>query len=347
MADRSQRGPQDTATGRRVTMRDVARAARVSAMTVSRALGTPERVSAGTRERVREAVARLGYVPDAVAGSLSSGRSGVVAALVSTLANSVFAETLDALSTGLRRAGYQLLVASTDYSLVDEDALVRAVLGRRPDAVVLTDPVRSASARQMLSGLDGPLVELWELPEQPLDMAVGFSNFEAARQLTHHLHERGYRRIAFGGSARTEDSRGRLRERGFQAAARELGLPDDRIVWSNGAGAGVADGASAVRAVLERYPDTDALQSVSDVHAMGAVMECARQGIAVPRRLAVAGFGDFEIAGATGLGLTTVRIPGEGIGLGAAELLLARLAGETPAARCIDVGFEIVSRGSA
>ncbi|MEQ8815812.1 MAG: LacI family DNA-binding transcriptional regulator [Thalassobaculum sp.] len=341
-----------------VTMQDVARTAGVSTITVSRVLRTPEKVRAATRDRVQAAVRDLGYVPDQVAGSLSSRESRLVAALVSTLSGSIFASTVDGLARSLREADHQLLLGTTEYSTASEQALIATALSRRPDGIVLTSGEHTPAARAMLVGAGIPVVEVWELPEDPVDMAVGFSNFEAGRAMTRHLHAVGRQRIGFVGGSRpaaaggdegaTEgDRRGRLRRQGYAAALAELGLGEPRVVPDPAGGSMVERGARDLAALLERWPDTDAVFCSSDSVALGALSEARRRGIAVPDRLAVAGFGDFEFAGDSGLGLTTVSIPGHAIGAEAGRLLLAAKRGEKPTARILDLGFAIIRRATA
>jgi len=120
------------------TMRDVARIAGVSTMTVSRVLGQPDMVARATRDRVQKAIAELGYVPDMIASSLSSQKSGFIAAIVPTLNNINFAETAGGLSDTLKMAGFQLLIGYTNYILEEEEALIRTMLARRPEGIVLT-----------------------------------------------------------------------------------------------------------------------------------------------------------------------------------------------------------------
>lgn len=336
-----------------VTMQDVARAAGVSTITVSRVLRTPEKVKAATRGRVEAAVRALGYVPDQVAGALSSRESRMVAALVSTLAGSIFASTVDGLAQSLRDAGHQLLLGTTEYSSATEEALVATALGRRPDGIVLTSGAHTPAARAMLANAGIPVVEVWELPADPVDMAVGFSNLEAGRAMTRHLHATGRRRIGFigggqlGAEAGDGDRRGRLRRQGYEAALAEFGLGAPRLVPAPAAGSMVQRGARDLAALLARWPDTDAVFCSSDSVALGAVSEARRRGIAVPTDLAVAGFGDFEFAGDSGLGLTTVRIPGHGIGAEAGRMLLAAKRGEPVATPILDLGFTIVRRATA
>lgn len=335
-----------------VTMQDVARVAGVSTITVSRVLRTPDKVREGTRDRVQAAVRDLGYVPDQVAGSLSSRESRLVAALVSTLAGSIFASTVDGLARSLREADHQLLLGTTEYSTASEEALISTALSRRPDGIVLTSGEHTGSARTMLLNAGIPVVEVWELPEDPIDMAVGFSNHEAGRAMTLHLHRTGRRRIGFIGGSRPAraadgDRRGRLRRQGYEAVLAECGLGEPRLAPDPADGTMTERGARDLAAILDRWPDTDAVFCSSDSAALGAISEARRRGLSVPGDLAIAGFGDFEFAGEFGLGLTTVRIPGAAIGAEAGRLLLARKRGERVAERRVDLGFEIVPRTTA
>jgi LacI family gluconate utilization system Gnt-I transcriptional repressor len=333
-------------TGGWPTMQDVAQLARVSPMTVSRVLNEPDKVAPETRERVRAAITELGYVPDRLAGGLSSRRSGLITALVSTLTNSIFAPTIDGLTTTVRQAGYEVLLGSTDYSMASEEALISAALSRRPDGLLLTGTIHTDAARQLLQNAGVPVVETWDLPKDPLDMAVGFSNLEAGRAMTQALRSYGYRRIAFIGSGGEQDTRGRLRHEGYRKALAQSGGGEPIFVETR-EGPSISDGAQAMARLLESHPEADAVFCGSDAIAAGALLECRRQGVAVPERLAIAGFGDFEIAPETALDLTTVRIPGHDIGERAGEMLIAAIEGERVEPAVIDVGFEIVRRSSA
>lgn len=339
----------------RATMHDVAREAGVSAMTVSRALNQPDKVAASTKQRIAEAVARLGYVPDQVAGSLASGESRLVAALVSTLTGSIFASTIQGLNDGLRAEGHELLLGTTDYSKDSEEALLRATLSRRPDGVVLTSGVHTEATRDLLAQLHVPVVEVWDLPERPIDTAVGFSNLAAGRAMTSFLGELDYKRIGFIGAFGANDHRGRERREGYRAQLQESGQGPAREVRDGAMGQGddwpsgsmIECGARALTFLLEAHPDCDAVFCGSDAAALGALMEAGRLGLVVPDRLAIAGLGDFEYAGEHGLGLTTLAIPGEEIGLEAARLLLARKRGEVAPGQRVDLGFTPIRRATA
>mgnify|MGYP006272640347 CR=1 FL=1 len=169
---------------------DVARAAGVSAMTVSRALRMPGRVATETRARIDEAVRALGYVPNLVAGALRSQRSRIVVAIVPTLTSAIFAETVEGMTEALREQGYQLLLANSGYAAGTEESLVTAFLGRRPDGMILTGTQHTPGARAQLRAAGIPVVETWELAADPIDMNVGFSN-----RMAGHAHG-GQREVA-------------------------------------------------------------------------------------------------------------------------------------------------------
>jgi LacI family gluconate utilization system Gnt-I transcriptional repressor len=336
-------------------MADVAQHAGVGTITVSRALRSPQQVSPQVRERVRAAIEATGYVPNFAAGTLKSQRSRMVAAIVPTLRSAIFAETVDALADGLRARGLQLLIASSGYSSEAEESILRTLLGQQPVAVVLTGTHHASGVRALLRARRLPVVETWDLAEDPIDRAVGFSNRAAARAMTLELAARGHRRIAFVGTPPGIEQRAAQRLAGYRDAMAELGLEAD-VEMLDDLGVSIASGERAAEALLARPRPPQAAFFVNDVAAFGAVQVCQRLGVAVPKDLAIAGFGDFELARASNPPLTTVRIPGALIGATAARLVLERLAGDAApegpqagdvGARCVDLGFEVISRRSA
>jgi LacI family gluconate utilization system Gnt-I transcriptional repressor len=336
-------------------MQDVARLAGVSTMTVSRVLTEPGVVAEETRERVERAVEQLGYVPDRVAGSLSSRRTGFIAAILPTLTNANFADTAHGLTEALRRAGYQLLIGYTTYGLAEEERLVQAMLARRPEGIVVTGTTHSKAAGRLLLDAGVPVVEIWELPDRPLDHAVGFSNREVGRAAARHLLELGHRRLGALGprpEGEARDFRGEERLAGFAAMLREHGLEDELVVRQERVPLSFEQGARSLAALLERAPDVEAVFTASDLVAVGALMECHRRGVRVPQDLSLIGFGDFEIGRQVVPALTTIRVDARDIGRRTGELLLRLLrlaptAGAPdalPNSGVIDVGFELIPR---
>ncbi|MBR8306527.1 LacI family DNA-binding transcriptional regulator [Burkholderia cenocepacia] len=331
-------------------MSDVARLAGVSKMTVSRVLAGHS-VAAETRARVCEAIDRLGYVADAAAGALSSGRSEFVAVLVPSLSSSNFSDTVRGLTDALEPHGLQLLLGDTDYDLEREERLVRSMLRHQPRCIALTGSQHTDATRKVLERSAIPVVEMWDLPTRPIDTAVGFSNVRAARAMVRHLAERGYRRIGFLVGASELDRRGLDRLKGYQAEIKALGLGEPRVVRLGESPITMSHGGPAMAALLERWPDTDAVMCVSDMSAFGAIMECHRRGLSVPADIAVAGFGNFEVATCCHPTITTVSVDAYGIGLRTGEALLAALqardGGEPAASKSIRIDYTIIARESA
>jgi LacI family transcriptional regulator, gluconate utilization system Gnt-I transcriptional repressor len=335
----------------RPTIGDVSQLAGVSRMTVSRVLRTPNAVLADTRARVTKAIARLGYVPDRAAGSLSSRRTGFIALVLPTLTNSNFASVAHGLTETLRAADYDLLIAYNEYSLEEEERQLRNLLERRPEAIVLTGAVHRREAARMLLAANVPVVEIADLASRPIEHAVGFSNYEAGRAAARHLIGKGFKRIGAVGSStdgEVVDHRGEERLRGFQDALKLAGLSTEYITRYGRAPVSYEHGASVAGVLLGRAPAVQGVFAVSDLSAVGLMMECQRRGVRIPEDLAVMGFGDFEIARVINPPLTTIHVDFRALGQRTGQLILEILspaaAGNTP--HSIDVGLKVLERTS-
>ena len=339
---------------RTVTMADVAARVGVSKMTVSRALkrsGSSERSSSeALRQRILAACRDMGYVLDRTARGFSQQRSGFVAVVIPSLNNSNFSETARGITAALDDAGLQMLLGYSDYRVETEERLLGEMLARRPEGVILTGGAHTPQARAMLQASGIPVVETWDLPAQPIGHVVGFSNAEATAALVRHLHERGYRRIAFIGGTSNRDTRGADRRRGYTEAIRALGLPEGRVISFGQPPISMAQGAQAIAQLVQQWPDVDAAVCVSDLSAFGALSECQRRGWSVPQRIAIAGFGDFEVGRNCCPRITTVSVDSEAIGRAAGELLRraidAHHAGHPMPPETVLMPFKIVPRES-
>lgn len=173
------------------TVMDVAKMAGVSAMTVSRVINSPQAVHADTLAKVQAAVAATGYVPNLGAGGLRSSRTRLVSAVFPTLSGTVFLDTIEALTSCLRHHGYQLMVGQNGYSDSREDELIRDIIGRRPDGIVLTGVLHTEQSRRRLISAGIPIVETWDVALDPLDMLVGFSHEAVGRAVAAFLLDKG------------------------------------------------------------------------------------------------------------------------------------------------------------
>jgi LacI family gluconate utilization system Gnt-I transcriptional repressor len=328
----------------RATLEEVAGLAGVSTMTASRALSQPQLVSEATRGKVEQAVLALGYVPNRAARALASNRSGVIVVLVPSLSNAVFTAVLDGIHDAIQASEYQLLIGNTRYSDAEEEKLLRIYLQSDPDGILLPGLSHSPAVARMLDTLQMPVVSMMDLDETPSTLSVGFSQLEAGMALTRHLLGKGYRRIAFVGAQL--DERTLRRADGWRQAMRDAGLFDASLEIMTPQPSTVALGAELMRRVLAELPDCDAVFFCNDDLAHGALYHCRRAGIEVPRQVAVAGFNDLPASSLMVPSLTTVDTPRYQVGYQAASLLLDLIAGKTPAARRIDLGFTLRERES-
>jgi LacI family gluconate utilization system Gnt-I transcriptional repressor len=343
-------GRANARAGKRPTIREVSRLAGVSRMTVSRVIRNLDLVLPETRERVRKAIADLGYVPDRAAGSLASHRTGFIALVLPTLTNANFAAVAHGLTEALRLADYHLLIAYTDYSLDEEERQLKNLLARRPEAIVLTGAVHRRTASRILLAADIPVLEIADLPRHPIEHAVGFSNYQAGRTAARYLVERGYSRIGAAGSSNEGDvidQRGEERLRGFEDELRLSGMPTQWVLRHGHAPVSYDHGAKVIGILIEREPRLEAVFAVSDLSAVGVVMECQRRGVRVPGDLSVMGFGDFEIGREINPPLTTIHVDFRALGQRTGQLILDLMSGRSKGIpQVIDVGLKVLERAS-
>lgn len=335
--------PRSRATGR-VTLADVAQAAGVSPITVSRALRGERAVDPELVARVQAAVERLGYVPDPAARALASRHGTQVALLVPALSNALFVDLVEAAQHTLDRAGYQTLIGVTHYDASEEEQLLRTQLLHRPAGILVTGFDRSAAARRLIAASGVPCVHLMETSSEPGVHSVGLSQTEAGKAMTRHLLERGRKRIAF--AAAQLDPRTLQRLEGWRAAMREAGLHTPTLEWLNPAPSSMGLGCVMFEQIMGQAPPVDAIFFCNDDLAQGALLAALRAGIAVPQAVAIAGFNDLTGSDQMVPPLTTVRTPRSEIGSEGAAMLLRLMRGEAVPEPCRDLGFEIVARGS-
>lgn len=331
-----------------VTMADVAKAAGVSAQTVSRVLRAPESCTPQTRERVIAAIQATKYVQNLAASHLASNRSMTIAVVLPLIAASIFAETVQGLSNELLPQGYQIIIGHTDYDPQREESLVRSLLGRRPDAFFLVGTKHSEATRELLLRARVPVVESWSWTNRPIDQLVGFSNRNALIETIAYAKRKGYRKPVFVASVRHGDDRAQERLEGFRLGL-EQNYPGQvaRSVLLDDLPYRLSSGGTLFQAARQQCPDSDLLVFSSDVFAAGAVLHCQRMNIRVPQDVGIIGFGDYEIASELVPALTTVAVPTTRIGQEAASIILRRLRGEKSGPRKLDLGFELLARDSA
>ncbi|ANR77390.1 GntR family transcriptional regulator [Kosakonia sacchari] len=324
------------------TLEDVARAAGLSSMTVSRALNTPQLVRPKTVEKVLAAVKATGYIPNALAGGLASRRSKLIAVVVPQINNNMFVDTIQSISDELAKRGYHMLLCVAGYTQQTEAELVAALLSRRPDGIVLTGIHHSTDLKKVILNASVPVVEIWDLTPTPLDMLVGFSHEKVGQATAEYLLRKGYRRP---GLLWTVDKRASQRKAGLCEALARHGITEPLSVdvalparFTSG-----REGLSQLLALGE----SDVIVCSSDTLAQGAIVEAQARGLRVPQDVAVIGFGDLDFAAGNNPAITTVSVDRQIIGQRAATLLMERIEGTSSGEEIVDIGFHFIERESA
>lgn len=323
MSSRTQ-APRKRRSAGRVTLTDVARDVGVSSLTISRFFNHPEQVSEELRERIGEAVSRLGYVPNLVAGSLASARGRIVGMVIPNISGPIFAATIQGFSDTLARHGYQLLLASSYFSEEQEENAVRAFLGWSPAALVVTSHFHSEGTEKMLTEADVPVVEIWDYQPERTPIQVGFLHHEVGVMAAEYLLGKGYRRIAFVQNSAAGDLSALDRRDGYAATVQAAGLEPWVFVPQIGS-APFEAGKQAMDALMKRHPRPDAIIFANDNLAAGGLLAAQRAGLRMPEDCAVMGFGDYAFAEMLLPSLTTIKPPAQEIGEIAALRVLQRL----------------------
>ena len=324
---------------RRPTLRDVARVAGVSEMTVSRTLRGTGVVSNRTRAHVTAVIEQMGYVQNHLAGSLASARSNQVAVIIPSLNNNVFTEVMSGITSELEKAGYNAVVGISDYELEKEEALIYSMLSWRPAGIVVSNIHHTKRTENILRNTDIPVVEIMNLTQSPIDMSVGLDHAAAGLALAEHMISRGYKRFGVIG----EWSRDR-------SAAARIGAISQRI-RQQGLDIFVPDlfeeppnfslGKSGLSRLLALRPDRDAVFFSNDTAAMGGMIHCIEHGISIPDQLAIAGFSGLATGQNFPQKLTTIATKRFDTGRMAARCVLNRLA-NVATKPVTNMGFELV-----
>ena len=327
---------------KRASSTDVARLAGVSQSAVSRAFSPGAVVSERTRAKVQAAAAELGYRPNALARSLITRRTNIVALMTGDMANPHYARTINTFSLGLQERGMHVLL----FSLVEGqsvEAAVEEVLKYRVDGVILISAALSAEVGEVCAQVGVPVV-LYNRYSRHSDVSsVRIENGEGGRTMADFLIDQGHRDIAFVAGTPVDPTSGD-RERGFGARVSERG---GRVVARVEGGFSFEGGRAAMHAIWGQPEKPTAIFAASDLMAFG-VMDAARAdlGLSVPRDVSITGFDDLPAAAWPSYDLTTIRQPVEAMAEEALALLADQIARPDAARQTLLVPGELIERTS-
>lgn len=312
-----------------VTIRDVARLAGVSPMTVSRVINDSGTVSHGTRGRVEQAIAQLGYVPSRLARGLSAQRTGTLAVIVPDVANPFFTLIVRGVEDVARRAGFRVILCDTRADLQIEREVLEEMIAHRVEGMVIA-PVndRSREPLRRLASFGIPFVLVDRtVPGIDADTVLGESA-AGSKRLVEHLVALGHRRIAMIVES-DEVSTARDRHRGYVTALDEAGIPVDPTLVVDGT-ADTTGGFAGMQRLLRLDAPPTAVFTVNNLVALGAIEAVRAAGLEVPDDVALVCFDDIEYASRLYPFLTVMEQPAETFGTLSTQLLLERIGGRAP-----------------
>lgn len=327
-----------------IKLKDVAQLAGCSIATASRVLNGQKTVGAAERAKVERAAAQLGYVPNTAARALRSQRTRLVGVIIPTLEHAIYARMVDALQQRLEKARMSVIISCSGYDLQREHEQAKVMVARGVDAVVMvgtehidetTDYLRMAGVRQVFT---------YTNEFGAGDAAVGFDNRAAARTAAEYLLNLGHRRFAMISGVTHGNDRARQRRDTFLETLRDKASIDPRDVIVTEAPYNIDLGRAAMQSIMQTHPRPTAVFCGSDVLAIGAIRYCDAAGISVPGDVSVMGFDNLEIADLIKPGLTTLDVPVQAMGEGAADALLGADAKRTGV--IVDLPVRLVVRTS-
>lgn len=308
-----------------VTIKDVARLAGVSISTVSRTINGTGYVKPGTREKVEKAVRELGYSPNHVARSLSTGTTKIIGAVLPDISNPFFPTLARGIDDAVSAQGYTLIICNTDGDEAQEEKAVNVLIEKRVDGILFVGGSTIASSLLKRAGEMVPIALIdREVQDVSCDKVI-VDNYRGAYDMTQYLLSRGYRKIAFI-SGPSHLSTSKAREKGFlDCLTRKTGCDKaPRFVGDFKYDTGY----SLAREIIRMGLGIDCLFCANDLMALGAMRFFLDSGLKVPEDIAVAGFDDIPISSLVRPSLTTVSQPAYRMGSLAAEILLNRINGK-------------------
>jgi len=326
------------------TLADVAVEAGVSQITVSRVIRSRGSISEKTRKRVQDAIEKVGYVPNRLAGALASAGSELLAVIIPSHGRA-YGDVLRGIDTSVSKRGLRTVVSITDYDPSAERQMVKSLLSWRPAAIVLIGLEHEFETIRLLRSARTIVAEIMDVDGAPIDIAVGMSHMKAGREMAAFLLRRGHQAFGYIGHNTTKDPRAAKRRQGFVSAVADAGGRLVAEIISTGHPP-VQVGRAGTAELLAKHPEITALYFSDDELAIGGVFHCMAESIAVPDRMAIAGFSGINLGQALPRPLTTTQSLRFEMGSLAGQYILARIDGmDVP--DHTDVGFRLLPGSTA
>jgi LacI family transcriptional regulator, repressor for deo operon, udp, cdd, tsx, nupC, and nupG len=323
------------------TIRIVAELAGVSTATVSRTLSRPETVSAETRERVRDAIKKTGFVPSKQAVDFRRQATRTIILLVRDISNPFYLDIYKGVEEFAFDAGYKVLMGDARNDDARICHYIEMVRNRQADGVIL---MTGRLPKEATAAPLPPVVVALEMLEDIDLPMVAIDNRGAAQRAVEHLLSLGHRRIVHV-TGPLEELMNRRRHEGYLAALQAAGAPIESSLTVNGT-YHLESGRHAVRHLLDTRTDFTAVFTSNDEMAVGVINELRAHGRKVPDDISVVGFDDIVFADAADPPLTTIRQARREIGGRAMAMMIGILTGEQPDPGETLIDVELIVRGT-
>lgn len=332
---------------KKVDILAVAKAARVSASTVSRYFNHPELLKPATRKRIDGAVRRTGYIRNRAAQTIHGIRSGTIGVLIPTLDHAIFAEVVQAFSDTVAEMGFTILLASHGYDLQREYAILRKFLEHRVDGVVLTGLDHDEAVFQLLDQQGVPCLLMWNHAAGARYPCIGADNEFAGRLIAEHVLSLGHRKIACMFPPTQGNDRANARREVVLQTLADAGVAVP-APWLLTTIYSISDSKRDSQTLFAGKERPTALICGNDILATGALYGAKAAGLSVPQDISIVGIGDFKGSSEIEPALTTVRLPAKRIGHETGKALAQAIIDQTPLTdRSLHCAPTLISRHSA
>ena len=328
-----------------VTIDQVAKMAKVSTATVSRALNTPTAVSEELKKNIYRIIDKLGYIPNAGARSLMLKRSGSIGVIVPTLDHAIFAQGLAEFQRQLSEAGYQMLVASTNYDPDIESHQVRNLLLQGVEGIAMFGSSQKLELIRLLRTRRLPYIHIGTLSTPLNGYAAGFDNKKAIQLGVEYLIQVGHTNFGMIAGQTANNDRARDRVDGVSELLKRhrITLEKKSIIEVPYQ---IEDARVALKKLLEINPKISAIVCGQDILAIGALLEAQDKQIEVPKKLSIIGFDDLELTRHLSPSISTIRVDSIGMWSKSAHHLISQIQGVARLPRKINVEISLVIRDS-
>lgn len=315
-----------------IRLKDIAREAGVSVMTVSKALRNAPDIAAKTKLHINKLAEHMGYTPNLGARSLRNQKTKLLGLIIPATTDPIFARIVMAIEQCALEHGYELILHHSWNQIEREETIIQNLISRRVDGIFLSPVYRvetEVAVYRELKQRSIPTVIMGPLAEFCSDFInVQTLGNESAFNMTQHLIDLGHKRIAFF-SGPQFSSRAASRKEGYLRALRENGIDNDPSLFFNG-GSTITEGSNAALHFLEEKTKATAVQTVNDLVAIGAANVFLDQGLKIPEEISIAGFGNILTSEHYRVPLTTIRQPKFRMGMAAFDTMLKLINKENP-----------------